>query len=146
MNRPKRIGTAAESAVRDYLCSRGITAIRPAQAGTQDKGDVHAAPTEHGYRVVVEVKAGAQAHNPSLPQVEAWQAEAEAEAGRVADCDMAILVLKRRGSAKVWDWPAYTKAGDIEFIVANYAGRTPLNDTWVCLPFGRLIDLIEAAL
>ena len=145
MNPSKRVGTAAETAVARYLASRGITAIRPAQAGTQDKGDVHAAPTEHGYRVVVEVKAGAQAHNPSLPQVEAWQAEAEAEAGRVADCDMAILVLKRRGSAKVWDWPAWVKVGDIEYILANHAG-TPLYQTWVCLPLGRLIDLIEGAL
>lgn len=146
MNPSRAKGTAAETAVARYLASRGITAHRAPLHGTQDRGDIWAAPTAHGYRVVVEVKAGAQAHNPSLPQVEAWQAEAEAEAGRVADCDMAILVLKRRGSAKVWDWPAYTKAGDIEFIVANYAGRTPLNDTWVCLPFGRLIDLIEAAL
>ena len=145
MNRPKRIGTASESAVRDYLLSRGITAIRPAQAGTQDRGDVHAAPTPNGYRLVLEVKAGAQAHNPPMPQVEAWQGEAELEAARVPDCDMAILVLKRKGSAKVWDWPAFTKVGDIEYIVANRAGG-PLYDTWVCLPLGRLIDLIEAAL
>lgn len=145
MNPSRAKGTAAETAVARYLISRGITAHRAPLHGSEDRGDIWAAPTAHGYRVVVEVKAGAQAHNPSLPQVEAWQAEAEAEAGRVADCDMAILVLKRRGSAKVWDWPAWVKVGDIEYILANHAG-TPLYQTWVCLPLGRLIDLIEGAL
>ena len=145
MNPSKRTGTAAESAVARYLASRGITAHRAPLHGTQDRGDVWAAPTANGYRIVIEVKAGAQAHNPPMPQVEAWQGEAEMEAARVPDADIAILILKRKGSAKVWDWPAFCKVGDIEYIVANRAGG-PLYDTWVCLPFGRLIDLIEAAL
>ena len=58
MNRSKSKGTAAESAVRDYLLARGITAVRAALAGAEDRGDVHAYPTAHGYRLVIEVKVG----------------------------------------------------------------------------------------
>ena len=45
MNRSKSKGTAAESAVRDYLLARGITAVRAALSGAEDRGDVHAYPT-----------------------------------------------------------------------------------------------------
>ena len=41
MNAPKQKGTRHESAVRDYLLSRGVIAYRPAQAGFADVGDIH---------------------------------------------------------------------------------------------------------
>ena len=76
MNRSKSKGTAAESAVRDYLLGRGITAVRAALAGAEDRGDVHAYPTGHGYRLVIEVKAGEQTANPTMTQIRQWQEEA----------------------------------------------------------------------
>lgn len=40
-NPNKQKGTAFESAIRDYLRSRGIDAYRPAQEGYKDVGDLH---------------------------------------------------------------------------------------------------------
>ena len=42
-NANKQKGTAFESAVRDLAKSKGLHALRPAQAGTADMGDVHLA-------------------------------------------------------------------------------------------------------
>ena len=118
--------------------------MRAALAGAEDRGDVHAYPTGHGYRLVIEVKAGEQCANPTMTQIRRWQSEATAEAARVPDADAAVLVLKRRGSAKPADWPAWVTVGDIEAWF-----RPPLESTakwayqWVCLPFGELIDHLE---
>ena len=140
MNRSKAKGTAAESAVRDYLLSRGITAVRSALHGKEDRGDVHAFPTAVGYRLVVEVKAGEQTANPTMTQVKVWLAETNAEAARVRDCDVAVLVLKRRGSAKPEQWPAWVTVGDVESWRNPRLPSTRWGYQWVCLPFGELVD------
>ena len=49
--------------------ARGITAVRAALAGAEDRGDVHAYPTAYGYRLVIEVKAGEQTANPTMTQI-----------------------------------------------------------------------------
>lgn len=140
MNPSKAKGTAAESAVVRYLLSRGITATRAPLHGAQDRGDVWAFPTTAGYRLVVEVKAGEQSANPTMTQVRAWQSEANAEAARVPDADAAVLVLKRRGSAKPEDWPAWVTVGDVESWHNPRLKSTRWAYQWVCLPFGELID------
>ena len=145
MNRSKAKGTAAESAVRDYLLSRGITAVRSSLHGKADRGDVHAFPTLVGYRLVVEVKAGEQTANPSRGQVREWQKETDLEAARVPDCDAAVLVLKRRGSAKPADWDCYVRNGDVESWDTPRLTSTRWAWQWVCLPFGELIDHLEVA-
>ena len=133
-------GTRAESATVGYLFTRGITSTRAPQHGNQDRGDVWAHPTAHGYRLMIEVKAGEQAANPSMRQVQEWQAETDAEAARVPDCDAAVLLLKRKGSADPATWPAWVRIGDVE---SWHRPNLPSSDwayQWVCLPFGQLID------
>ena len=141
MSNPNRAkGTAAESLVRDYLLSRGITATRAPQHGSADRGDVWAFPTDVGHRLVIEVKAGEQAANPTMTQVRAWQREANVEAARVPDADIACLVLKRKGSAKPADWPAWVTVGDVESWHNPRLKSSRWAYQWVCLPFGELID------
>jgi hypothetical protein len=140
VNPSKNRGTAAETAVTRYLLARDITAVRSALHGKEDRGDVHAFPTAVGYRLVIEVKAGEQAANPTMAQVRAWQREANVEAARVPDADMACLVLKRKGSAKPQDWPAWVTVGDVESWRNPRITSTKWTWQWVCLPFGELVD------
>jgi Holliday junction resolvase len=139
-NPSKAKGTAAETAVTEYLKGRGITATRAPQHGSADRGDVWAFPTDAGHRLVIEVKAGEQAANPTMTQVRAWQREANVEAARVPDADAAVLVLKRKGSAKPADWDAYVRNGDVESWGNPRLTSTRWAWQWVCLPLGELID------
>lgn len=140
MNRSKAKGTAAETAVVRYMLSRGITATRAPLHGSQDRGDVWAFPTDHGHRLVIEVKAGDQTANPTMVQVRAWQHEVNIEAARVPDADAAVLVLKRKGSAKPADWPAWVTVGDVESWRDPHLRASLWAYQWVCLPFGELVD------
>ena len=92
VNRPKSIGTAAETAVVRYLREHGFPhAERRALAGSYDLGDVTGCPG-----LVVEVKGGAKAKNASDGLVHAWLMETETE--RVnAHADIGLLVLQRAG-------------------------------------------------
>ena len=144
MNRSKAKGTAAESAVRDEALGRGLAAVRVAQAGTADHGDVWIA---HG-RVVVEVKAGDAAHTASLNQIRAWYAEANTEAARVPQADMAVLVVKRKGTQQARDWRAFTSLADY----AHVMGRGEPYPLWAAdgrvieLTYGDLLDDLGAVL
>lgn len=101
MNRPKRIGTAAETAVVDAALRHGIPAMRVAQRGSLDMGDVWLL----GGRIVLEVKA--HARRPGDQQLDDWFAESQDEAARVDQCDVGALVVKRPGfgaaRAERWD-------------------------------------------
>jgi Holliday junction resolvase len=140
VNPSKAKGTAAESAVRDYLLARGITATRAPLHGNADRGDVWAFTTLVWYRLMIEVKAGEQTANPTMTQVRAWQQEANVEAARTPDADAAVLVLKRRGSAKPEQWPAWVTVGDVESWHNPRLKSSRWAYQWVCLPFGELID------
>ena len=144
-NPSKAKGTAAETATVRYLFTRGITATRAPQHGNQDRGDVWAHPTAHGHRLMIEVKAGDQAANPSMGQVAKWQEETDAEAARVPDCDAAVLLLKRKGSADPATWPAWVRIGDIESWHNPDSQESEWAYQWVCLPFGDLINHLEVA-
>lgn len=112
-NRPKATGTAAETAVVKLATAMGIPAVRVALAGNQDQGDVWLWPEGNGARVTVEVKSRKKAW--TWTQVQQWWAETEAEAGRVADCDLCLLVVKRPGSgaASASDWFAWVDTDDL---------------------------------
>lgn len=143
-NKPKKIGTAAETAVVNAAVDAGIIARRVALAGTQDQGDVHLA---HG-RVVVEVKAGNAAHTASMAQVAAWYEEAALEASRVTAADMAVLVVKRKGKARADDWRAFVSLADY----AHVMGRGEPYPLWAAdhrvveMPFGDLLDDLAVVL
>ena len=92
VNKPKAIGTAAESAVVKVMQRAGFPhAERRALRGGLDAGDITGIPG-----VVVEVKGGAAAKTASDAQVEDWLAETETE--RInAKADLAVLVVQRKG-------------------------------------------------
>jgi hypothetical protein len=107
VNKPRNVGTKAETAVTRYLLENGVPAHRTAQHGSADVGDIHAL---NGL-VVLEVKS--HKGHPSPGQVDRWMTETDAEAARVPSCDVAALVVKRPGSAKPADWTAHMRVIDL---------------------------------
>lgn len=110
VNRPKQIGTAAETAVRNYLLSLGyseLEAHRNVMHGSADEGDVWLRHPEEGL-IVFEVKAGKAAKTASHEQVKKWMAEAERECSHAAG-RFAILVTQRAGvgAPRAGEWWAY---------------------------------------
>mgnify|MGYP003610571255 FL=1 len=118
-NRSKAKGTAAESAVKAAAEANGIPAVRVALAGSQDQSDVWLWPINGGAKVAVEVKSGEQSANPSWTQIDKWFREAETQAARVSDCDMAVLVCKRKGSGMAGDWFAWVRVSDLNWWLAT---------------------------
>lgn len=91
-NKPKAIGTAAETAVVKALRVNGFpNAERRALAGEYDLGDVVGTPG-----IVWEVKGGAAAKTASDGQVEAWLTETERERAN-ANAVYGVLVMQRAG-------------------------------------------------
>ena len=92
VNRPRAIGTAAETAVCRYLAAHGFPhAERRSLKGSLDQGDITGTPG-----VVWEVKGGQAAKTASDGLVAEWLAETDTE--RVnAGCNVGVLVLQRAG-------------------------------------------------
>lgn len=92
VNKPKAIGTAAETAIVRWLQANGFPgAERRALRGNADAGDILVCPG-----VIAEVKAGKAAATASDHQVDQWLDETERE--RVnAGAEHALLVLRRTG-------------------------------------------------
>jgi hypothetical protein len=95
-NRPRNIGTAAETAVVRYLQTHGFpNAERRSLRGILDAGDITGTPG-----ICWEIKAGAAAKTASDGLVAQWLAETEQE--RVnARADVGVLVLARKGVGAV---------------------------------------------
>jgi hypothetical protein len=92
VNRPKVIGTKAETATVRYLRTAGFPgAERRALRGTLDAGDIAGTPG-----VCWSVKGGQAATTASDGQVQAWLDEAMKQASN-AGADVGVLVLNRRG-------------------------------------------------
>lgn len=107
MNKPKKIGTAAETAVARYLRTAGFPyAERRALTGAFDQGDITGTPG-----VCWEIKGGEAAKTASDAQIEAWLTETETE--RInARANIGVLVLQRRGigPANAGRWWAVMRA------------------------------------
>lgn len=110
VNRPKQIGTAAETAFVRYARANGFDhedetrrAHRIVLAGSEDQGDVSLCPG-----VVVEVKGGHAAECASDLLIATWLDETERER-RNRGATIGFLVRKRkaRGAARVGDWHAH---------------------------------------
>lgn len=141
MNKPKAIGTAAESAVVKYLHSIGytpVTAMRKTLSGSADVGDVWC---HHAYgTLIIEVKGGEAAKSASHNQIEAWLAEAtlEAQNANLDTVVLPVLVTQTRGigPARAGDWRAWVPSD--EFLGAS--GVAPVKS----YPLGmRLKDLMS---
>lgn len=110
MNKPKAIGTKAETAVARYLQAHGFPhAERRSLRGVLDAGDITGCPG-----VCIEVKGGDTAKSASDLLVADWLAETETE--RVnAGAHVGVLVLQRRGVglANAGRWWAVMRLGDV---------------------------------
>lgn len=147
-NRPKNIGTAAETAVVRAATTRGFPyAERLALAGHLDQGDVRLAPWVH-----LEVKGGRAAEQASDTQIEAWMVELERELAN-ANAMAGALITKRAGigPANAHRWWAHVRAswlaqwrhypGDIP---APGAGST-VHDCTVRMPLDSLLVQLRVA-
>lgn len=109
-NRPKAIGTAAESAVVRAVRTRGFPgADREPLRGTLDTGDIGLTAG-----VVIEVKAGEKARRASDALIANWLAETERE--RVnAHAHIGILITVRSGigPANAHNWWAHMTTGTL---------------------------------
>lgn len=104
MNKPKQIGTAAETAVVRVFQRRGWPdAKRHALHGSADIGDLNVST-----KFVVEVKGGVAAKDASDAVIEAWLLETEQER-KNAGAQFGVLVVQRRGvgPANAERWWAY---------------------------------------
>ena len=114
-NRPKAIGTAAETAVVRYLAAHGFPAAeRRALHGATDLGDITGTPG-----IVWEVKGGEAAKDASDKQVAAWFEEAQEEADN-AGATYGFLIVQR-GRKNVRDWWAALDVCDLAKLVRRDA-------------------------
>ena len=104
MNKSGRIGTAAETAVVNYLRANGFPHVeRRRLRGAKDAGDLAGIPG-----VLVEVKGGDQARNASDNKVDGWL-DAAWEKARARRDDLAFLVVARpRKNVSHW-WGVQTR-------------------------------------
>jgi len=116
MSKAKQIGTAAETAVKNYLLSIGYTALeahRNVLKGAEDEGDVWLRESTRGL-IVFEVKGGKAAKTASHEQIKKWLQEAETER-KHADANYGVLVTQRAGVGypRAGEWWAYTTLKDL---------------------------------
>jgi hypothetical protein len=115
-NKPRAIGTAAETGVVRYCKPNGFPhADRLALHGALDEGDVQLCPG-----VVLEVKGGKRAETASDALVTAWLDETEVER-RNRGAEVAALVLKRagKGAANAGAWWVYLPGWTFVYLAAS---------------------------
>lgn len=114
VNRPRNIGTHAETAVARVLQSGGWPhAERRALRGTHDCGDITGTPG-----ICWEVKGGEAARNASDGQIVLWLADTERE--RVnARANFGVLVVQRRGvgAGNAGRWWAVMRAHEVARLI-----------------------------
>ena len=106
MNKSGKIGTAAETAVVNYLRVNGFPHVeRRRLRGAKDAGDLTGIPG-----LLVEVKGGEQARNASDNKIDGWFETATVKAHENG-CGMAMLVVARhRRNVSHW-WAILTYSG-----------------------------------
>jgi|GEM_PF-726725 len=110
VNRPKQIGTAAETAVVRTARRLGFPgADRLTLTGHLDRGDVGLCPG-----VIIEVKGGGAAKTASDGLIDTWLAETARERLH-AGADVAFLVTQRAGvgAPNAHRWWAWWRLGDL---------------------------------
>ena len=95
MSKSKQKGTAAETAVVNWLQSKGRKHVeRRSLNGTHDRGDIAGIPS-----VVIEVK------NCARMELSKWVAELETEIQNDG-ADSGTVIHKKKGTTDVSDWYA----------------------------------------
>ena len=135
-NRPKAIGTFAETAVRNQVLPYFPTAERLSLKGADDEGDIG-----HCGDFIFEVKGGKQCHQIGDAKLAQWMGEAVIEAG-ARKVGFGILVVQRKGFGKdrARRWWAYVTGGDLAEIMGG--AWTPLGFVPIRLELGDLLDLL----
>jgi len=95
MSKSKQKGTAAETAVVNWLKTKGRKHVeRRSLNGSSDRGDIAGLP-----RVVIEVK------NHARMELSQWLSELEVEI-RNDKADTGVVIHKKRGTTDVGEWYA----------------------------------------
>lgn len=95
MSKSKQKGTAAETAVVNWLKSKGRKHVeRRSLNGSSDRGDIAGIPG-----VVIEVK------NHARMELSQWLSELEVEIGN-DKADTGVVIHKKRGTTDVAEWYA----------------------------------------
>jgi hypothetical protein len=143
MSKAKQIGTAAETAVRNFVLSQGYTELeahRNVLKGTNDEGDVWLREPLRGL-IVFEVKGGKAAKEASYGQIEKWFQEAELEK-KNANGAFGFLVTQRAGVGypRAGEWWAYANLGDLIHLKSHLDS---LDNTLVRIRLTDLVGLIR---
>ena len=96
VNRPKNIGTAAETAVVRYLRAHGFMNVK--RLTLQGAGDIGDISLGDGWPITIEVKGGHAAENASDGLVLMWIDELHREMIHAGN-PIGALVLKRKGKS-----------------------------------------------
>lgn len=143
MSKAKQIGTAAETAVRNYLLSVGysnLAAHRNILKGANDEGDVWLREENRGL-IIFEVKGGKSAKEASYGQVQKWFEETELEQ-KNASAEFGFLVTQRAGVGypRAGEWWAYATLGQLITLRTNLASN---DNTLVRVTLAQLVKLIH---
>ena len=110
MSKSKQKGTAAETAVVNYLKSKGRKHVeRRSLNGSNDRGDIAGLPG-----VVIEVK------NHARMELSQWVSELEVEMAN-DKADTGVVIHKKKGTTDVGQWYA-TMPVDVWYDLAKEAG------------------------
>ncbi len=101
-NKPKAIGTAAETAVVKYLQGRGIACQRLALHGNKDIGDLRLG---NGHTAFAEVKAHKVVTDGLLAD---WQKQTDTEQAN-GHWSIGLLIVKRPGKGFPGAWMCWRK-------------------------------------
>lgn len=118
VNKPKAIGTSAETAVVRWLQTNGFdNAERRALRGTADAGDITGTPG-----LCWSIKGGHAAERASDLDVERWLSELDTQTAH-AGARHGILVLKRHavGPGNAGNWWAILPSGSLTWLVTRQA-------------------------
>jgi Holliday junction resolvase len=103
MSKSKAKGTAAETAIVEYLAKLGVLAVRNPPQGTKDKGDINIL----GVPIAVEVK------NCRTMKLAEWVDESIVERAH-ANADIGVVWHKRSRKGSPGDW--YVTMTGLDFI------------------------------
>ncbi|MFJ8785006.1 hypothetical protein [Streptomyces sp. NPDC102476] len=115
MSASKRKGTAAESAVVQYLQAMGFAqAERRSLNGAKDRGDIAGLPG-----VVIEVK------NCARQELAGWVGEAEVERDN-DNASLGVVWHKRRGKGHPADWFVTMSGEQFMALLRDHMGMPPM--------------------
>ena len=124
VNKPKAIGTRAESKVVKELRDAGLSAIRVVMKGAHDEGDIHIFEPTGRIRYVLEVKAGKQTKSVTRKQKEDWLRETKVEADNVTQTQKyyatGFLVIAKFGTSPR-NFEVWSSSGQMFFYLDEFA-------------------------